>query len=143
METEEDLRLIQVSKALREALINPTKNQVKRLLSWCLENFVTQGNLQYAIENDLDILTLALNHYGLGHSSITPSLRTVLKLYWDEVEPLLTDASKIYSIIISKRPECKKILDTPKGRNYLNRCCQETYNKLYEFTWKNGETPLV
>jgi len=136
MLSEEDLRFAQAAKALKDALINPINKQAENFLSWAFTTFVNESNLQYAIDQDLDILTLALNHYGLSHSSLTPTFRTVLKIYWDEIEALLTNVSRVHRII-SKKPRCATILDTPRGRSYLNRCCESTYARLYSFTWEN------
>jgi len=133
--SEEDLRFAEAAKALREALINPINKQAENFLNWAFISFVNESNLQYAIDQDLDILTLALNHYGLSHSSLTPTFRMVLKIYWGEAEALLTNVTRVHKII-SKKPRCAKILDTPRGRSYLNRCCESTYTRLYAFTWE-------
>ena len=60
----------------------------------------------------------------------------VLKIYWDEIEALLTNVSRVYTTI-SKKPKCAHLLDTPRGRSYLNRCCESTYSRLYTFTWED------
>ncbi|GAF98742.1 unnamed protein product, partial [marine sediment metagenome] len=73
--SDESLRLAQVANTLRKAITSPVERQVEHFIQWVLTNFVTEKNLKYAIENDLDILTLALNHYGLGHGDLTPLFR--------------------------------------------------------------------
>lgn len=128
------MRIAQAAKALRDALVNPVNRQAERFLDWAFTTFVNEENLRYAIDNDLDILTLALNHYGLSHSTVTPTLRTVLKLYWGEAEALLTDVSRVYATL-SRKPGCARLLDTRRGRSYLNRCCESTYRRLHAFTW--------
>lgn len=132
--SDEAVRLAQVANKLREAIVSPVERQVENFIEWTLQSFVTEKNLRYALENDLDILTLALNHYGLGHGDLTPLFRIVMKMYWDEAESYLTNVSKVLSLL-SKKPKCAEILDTERGRDYLNRCCRSTYNRLYDFIW--------
>jgi len=133
--SDESVRLAEAAKALREAIASPVEKQVENFIEWILQNFVTEKNLRYAIENDLDILTLALNHYGLGHGDLTPLFRLAMKMYWDEAESYLTNVSKVMALL-SRKPRCSKILDTEKGRDYLNRCCRSTYDRLYAFVWE-------
>ena len=60
-------------------------------------------------------------------------------MFWRElVETYVADATKIYSILAQK-PECKTMLDTEQGRDYLNRCCKASYETLYSFAW--GDYP--
>jgi hypothetical protein len=121
-------------RALAEAVQRPRRNAVNRLIAWCLDHFVTEENLRHAIETQADILTLALNHFGLGHSSATPLLRLALTIYWKEVEKLLTNPEKIRRIL-SKKPGCANLLQTPEGITYLNTICEHSYNTLYDFVW--------
>ena len=131
------MRLAEAAKALRAAIVSPVEKQVENFITWVLQNFVTEKNLRYALENDLDILTLALNHYGLGHGDLTPLFKLTMKMYWDEAESYLTNVSKVLSLL-SKKPKCSEILDTEKGRDYLNRCCRSTYDRLYTFVWEEN-----
>lgn len=124
----------QAIKMLKEAVNSPRRNLMKKFIKWSLENFVNENNLQYAIDNDLDLLTLALNHYGVGHSEITPLFKLAIKMYWKEVEQYLTDVSKVLETL-SKNEACRQILSTEKGRSYLNRCCKTSYERLYLLIW--------
>ena len=134
--SDETVRLAHVANTLRKAITSPVEKQVEQFIQWTLQNFITEKNLTYALENDLDILTLALNHYGLGHGELTPLFKMVMKIYWDEAESYLTNVSKVLSLL-SEKPKCAEILDTAKGRDYLNRCCRATYDRLYDFIWEN------
>jgi hypothetical protein len=124
----------QFVKMLHDAVYSPRRNLMKKFIKWCLEKFVNEDNLQYAIDNDLDILTLALNHYGIGHSEITPLFKLAIKMYWKEVEQYLTDVSKVLETL-SKNEACRQLLSTEKGRNYLNRSCKTSYDRLYNIIW--------
>jgi len=55
-------------------------------------------------------------------------------MYWGEVEGLLTDVSRVYGLLASN-PESRRILDTPRGRSYLNRQVKRLYEVLYELAW--------
>ena len=125
-----------ITKLLKDAILDPSKEKIDRFITWSLEKYVNAENLNYSIENDLDIITLALNHYGLSHSkTVTPLFKITMKMYWEEAESYLIHVEKVYSIL-TRKPELKKILDTEKGRSYLNRCCKQTYDKLYSFVWE-------
>jgi len=127
--------LAQVISTLRRAIMNPVKGQVTLFIDWVMDGFITEENLRTAIEEDVDILTLAFNHFGLGHSAVTPLIRIVFKYYWDEVESIVTDANRVYEII-ARKPECAKIISTKEGNDYLNRCCEAAYANLYDFLWR-------
>jgi hypothetical protein len=125
----------QTVKMLQDAVTSPRGNLMKKFIKWCLEKFVNEENLRYAIDNDLDILTLALNHYGIGHSEITPLFKLAIKMYWKEVEQYLTCVSKVHETL-SKNEACRQLLSTEKGRSYLNRCCKTSYERLYSLIWE-------
>jgi len=109
---------------------------IDRFIRWCLTNYVTQENLQNALHDNADILALSLNHFHLGHPLVAPVFRLALQMFWTEfIETYIADATKIYAIL-SQKPECKAILDTPQGIDYLNRCCKTSYESLYEFAWE-------
>ena len=113
--------LAQVLTVLRDAVTNPAKDKATDLIEWIMDNYV-------------DLFTLAFNHYGLGHSAVSPLFKIVARNYWTEIEDLLTDANKVLKIV-SKKPECAQILYTPEGIDYLNRCCIVGYENLYNFVW--------
>ncbi len=124
----------EVIDVLRLALVEPQKENARLFIGWCLNQWITPENLQEAIETDLDIITLSLNHLGLGHSLISPLLRLVFKRHWTEVEDMLTEPQNVYDIVISK-PGCREILATPRGIDYMNRCCESAYSDIYTFVW--------
>lgn len=135
--SDNEVGITEIINVLKNAILNPVKGQIEQFITQSLNNFVNEDNLNYAIENDLDILTLAMNHYGFGHSRVTPIFKLSMKMYWDEAELYLTNVEKVFSLI-SKKPGCAKIINTEKGRSYLNRCCTQTYSKLYNFVWEDG-----
>ncbi len=124
----------EVIDVLRLALVEPQKENARLFIGWCLNQWITPENLQEAIETDLDIITLSLNHLGLGHSLISPLLRLVFKRHWTEVEDMLTEPQNVYDIVVSK-PGCREILATPRGIDYMNRCCESAYSDIYTFVW--------
>ena len=133
--------LAQVIRVLNDAILNPAENKASELIEWIMDNYVTEDGIRYAMDNNLDLLTLALNHYGLGHSAVTPLFRIAMRNYWTDVENILTDANKLLRIV-SKKPECARLLNTPQGIDYLNRCCTASYQNLYNFVWNNHQYPF-
>lgn len=134
--SDEEVRLGKAAKALREALTSSSSKVMENFITWSLSSFVNKKNLTQAIDEELDILTLALNHYGLSHSRITPLFNFTMKMFWNEVENYLTDVSKVFDVLCRK-PKCASILDTERGRDYLNRCCKSAYDQLYDFVWES------
>jgi hypothetical protein len=125
-----------------EKLINSRKPNalVERFIRWALTNYVTAENLQNAIRDEIDILQVSLNHFHLGHPLVAPLFRLALQMFWNEfVDTYIADVTKIYSIL-TEIPDVKIILDTPEGRDYLNRCCKTTYDTLYTFVWEGYPT---
>jgi len=108
---------------------------IEQFINWALTNFVNVENLNYAIQNNIDILTLAFNHAHLGHPLVAPAFRLVLQMYFAEfVDYYIADATRIYSIL-SRNLQVKEILDTEVGRTYLNNCCKCAYESLWNFCW--------
>ena len=125
-----------------EKLINTRKPNalVERFIRWAITNYVTAENMQNAINENIDILQVSLNHFHLGSPIVAPLFRLALQMFWTEfVENYIADVSKIYGIL-AEIPDVKPILDTPEGIDYLNRCCKTTYDSLYTFVWEGFET---
>lgn len=122
-----------------QKVINSRKPSVliEQFINWALTNYVNEENLKYAIENNVDVLQLAFNHAHLGHPLVAPAFKLVLQMYFTEfVEYYIADVPKIYAILC-RNPQVKAILDRPESINYLNRCCQSTYENLYKFCWQD------
>lgn len=96
---------------------------------------MTAENLDSAINENIDILTLSLNEFHLGNPLVAPLFKLALQMFWTEfVENYLANAPRVKELL-SQKPECKAILDTDRGIDYLNRCCKATYDSLYTFCW--------
>jgi len=108
---------------------------IEQFINWALTNYVNVENLNYAIQNNVDILMLSFNHAHLGHPLVAPAFRLVLQMYFSEfVEYYIADVQKIYEIL-TRKTELKQILDSEIGRTYLNNCCKYAYDALYNFCW--------
>jgi len=108
---------------------------IERFIDWALTNYVNVENLNYAMQNNVDILLLAFNHMHIGHPLVAPAFRLVIQMYWQEfIEYYIADVPRIYTIL-SRNAEVKQILDTEAGTIYLNNCCKTAYDALYNFAW--------
>lgn len=113
---------------------------VDRFIRWALNGYVNKENMEEAIQNNVDIIALSLNHFHLGSPLVAPVFRLALQMFWSEfIEQYIADTQKIYDILATN-PEVKAILDTPQGRDYLNRCCEASYESLYNFAWEGFGT---
>jgi len=108
---------------------------IEQFISWALTNYVNAENLNYAIQNNVDILVLAFNHMHLSHPLVAPAFRLMVQMYWQEfIEYYVADVPRIYAIL-SRNRQVKAILDTEAGRIYLNNCCKTAYSAFYDFAW--------
>lgn len=108
---------------------------VQRWVERAIASYVTPENLRWAISNNVDILSLALNHYHLGHPAVFPGFQLLLKMAWEGyVEPLLTSVPRVYAIIASN-PANKQILDSPEGMRYLHGACESCYRRLHQLAF--------
>ena len=130
------MRPSEVAKSLKELIRESEEEQrvrIERWTEWGL-SYLTPENLQYAIDNQTDPATLFGNHFKLNNFFVRPPAKIVFRAYWKELEPLLTDARKLYRILAKDHAK-KKMLDTPEGRRYLNLCVRRFYKWVYSYTW--------
>jgi len=123
-----------ITKRLLRVLTSKNPEELlKAFFAWGL-TFITPENLKRAVEEDIDPPTLLFNHYHLSHPIVYPLAQFVFKCFWDEIEYFITSVPRIYKLFI-RNPSNKPILDTTKGRKYLNKICKRSYAHLYNFTW--------
>jgi len=79
---------------------------------------------------------LIFNHFHeyIEHPVLRPLIRTVLKVYWSDVEKYLTNVKNIYNIL-SENEELRDVLKRPEAIRYLNYVVAQSYVALYEFVW--------
>lgn len=115
-------------------LSQPTPGIIHDLLTKQVNGIITPENLQKAITDDVDILKLALENYGVSDFPVRPLFKSFCRCNWREIDWYLTNAQRIYEIINQNRV-CGAMLDTKQGNDYLNRTCRRTYLWLYTFVW--------
>lgn len=65
-----------------------------------------------------------------------PTVRFIIMLHWSEISAYLSKVENVYKVL-ARKPEIKKLLDTPQGRIWLNKTVELLYWKLYNLV-KNG-----
>lgn len=65
-----------------------------------------------------------------------PTVRFIIMLHWSEISAYLSKVENVYNVL-ARKPEIKKLLDTPQGRMWLNKTVELLYWKLYNLV-KNG-----
>jgi len=126
-----------VREKLEEALRSGRKRRgslAREFIDYIIQRVLTPQRLKEAIEGDLDLTELAFNHMHLSNPMVLPILKIFGRVYWREIEDYLSDAQRIYSILIEK-PEYRSILDNPRARKYLNRQLEKLYNEFYRVIW--------
>ena len=91
-----------------------------------------------AIQKDLSLTKLCFNDFHLNHQMIKPFVRLILKANFKDIQKLLTDVPAVYAVL-AENPRIMPVLNTYKGRVWLNRQCREMYEAMYIYTWKNGD----
>jgi ribosomal protein L11 methylase PrmA len=70
------------------------------------------------------------------HNPLTATLiKSCLMQHWAYISGILSSTSNVYNILTENRADIKQILDTPKGRTWLNKACIDGYTILYNLTW--------
>lgn len=99
----------------------------KLLLSYFLK--IPKEKIEEIVEKGINIVDLVKQH-------AKNFAKYLIRMYWREIEDILTDVNKVYNLIVSYRPDLKDIFDTPKGRKWLNENVQRLYDWLYKFAWE-------
>lgn len=124
---------------LKEDLLNLLNNKSKA------RKWITKGlrslkveDVKQSIQQNSNPSVVLFNHFGqyTMNPLLSPIIKLVLKFYWDEMEEVLTDATKVYNQLIENRPDMKEILDQKKGRRWLNYAVASSYASLYTYVWK-------
>ncbi|MFB6077008.1 MAG: hypothetical protein ABEK12_02670, partial [Candidatus Nanohaloarchaea archaeon] len=78
------------------------------------------------------------NHFGpyMDNAMLKPFIQKILANQWDYLEHVLTNPSRILSIVEEERPDLHRHLDTPEGRAWLNQAAKDTYDELYRYVWE-------
>ncbi len=81
-----------------------------------------------------------LDSYLRGNPAISSMLIAYLRLNWGRLESTLTNVQGLLAEILARRPDFADVLDTPRGREWLNRQARELYDYLYNLVWgRSGE----
>lgn len=95
---------------------------------------MTSENLQYCINNDIDIISTAIDQFGINDPLLSPLFKLLVKRNWAAIESYFVEANKI-TTLINKKPECLMIINTQRGLTYINRVREHAYRNLYNFVW--------
>lgn len=97
-------------------------------------NSLTPEMLEKAILEWQDPLLLA-GYLHLENPAVKfVAVTYILKPYWERAEKTLNDPWELYNQI-AMDPEKKKLLDTERGRAWLNYVRKRCYDYYYEYTW--------
>ncbi len=111
---------------------------IESMIITALRN-VKPEHIKEAVEKDIDAFDyLFFNHFSkyTSHPHFSGLLRIAFRKYWHLVEKYLCNVQNLYLVLTYGRPEIKKILDTPKGRRWLNKVAESAYKKLYRWVWE-------
>lgn len=100
---------------------------------------VKAEHIKYAIDNDIvvfDYLFYQKFKEYVSHPQFSGLIRLALRKYWRLVEKYLADVRNLYFVLTYNKPDIKKLLDSPKGRKWLNKNAELSYKKLYKWVWE-------
>jgi len=124
-----------VQKQLKKALASKHPEKfIEKFVTFALSRYINPENLENAINDNADILTLALNHHHLSSPIVFPFFKILLRLHWETFEALLVDVPYLYKVLCRKQG-VQELLDTERGRKYINWAAETSYFKLYYLIW--------
>lgn len=91
-----------------------------------------------ALEGQTSLVKLCFNHWRLAHPSVKPLAKAVLQTNYRELEKLLTDVPEVFQIL-SENHQIFTVLNTPRGRAWLNQQCRDLYTAVYVYCWTNAD----
>ncbi len=94
---------------------------------------LTPEMLDKAIREWQDPLLLA-EYLNLENPLVKLVAKTLLKRYWETVDATLSDPWELYNQI-AKDPVKKKLLDTPRGRQWISYVRKRCYEYYYNYAW--------
>jgi len=100
---------------------------------------ITPEKLQASIKNEIPTDTWLTNHLHLSNSLCRPLWSLAFKLFWSEVEEVVTSTGKVYAYLTSDPKygsENKALLDTAEGREHLTKMCRYFYAFLRLYTFR-------
>jgi len=117
-----------------DLLSDPDKG-VRELIRLAFKG-VTPRDVASAINSDVDPLTLTLKTYNLSLDSLRVILRPYLRANWNTVTKYITKPTLVRDLIVSERPDLKKILYTQQGLTYITRQLKKIARILYDIAWR-------
>ncbi|MCD6240473.1 hypothetical protein J7K27_02970 [Candidatus Bathyarchaeota archaeon] len=120
-----------IKENLKQAL---DRDSVSNWITTFLKNLNVE-DVKKAVDSNLSLVKLAFNHWHLSHPLVKPFARFVLKLYFNDLYYTLSNVPLVYKELIKNNPKLKEVLDTPKGRAWLNKQCESLRNTLYNYVW--------
>jgi len=98
---------------------------------------IDRRRFEEMIKNMTDPKEIMFNHLSkyTKNPVVSKMIKYYLMKYWKDIEGVITDANKVYKILVERRPDIKDLLDTRQGRIYLNYFVKRMYQVLYEYTW--------
>ncbi len=132
----------EILNKLREIVQDPSKAKEGKWYLQSLAKKVDPSQIETAIEEDQSLKPVLYNHFHLNQPQVRQLSIRVLRSRWEQIEEYLTSVPRILGMIVSesdKPQEMLDVLDTPQGREWLNRRVEELYNELYRLAWEEGE----
>lgn len=123
--------------SLREIIYEITHISEESVPRWIAKGVsnLTPEMLETAILEWQDPLLLA-DYLHLENPAVKFVARTyILKPFWERVKKTLNDEPLELYNLIAKDPEKKKLLDTERGRAWLNYVRKRCYRYYYGYTW--------
>lgn len=128
--------------SLREIIYEITHINEESVPRWIAKGLIslTPEMLEKAILDWEDPLLLA-EYLHLENPAVKfVAVNYILKPYWERVKKTLNDDPWELYNQIAMDPEKKKLLDTPRGRAWLNYVRKRSYQYYYNYAWGKKQT---
>lgn len=125
-----------------DLLMNPSEGNARLFIRAGIESF-DAASLQHAIENDIDVVPLIVAALKLDNDWIRPWAKTALRIWWQKVYIAGSDVPRILAEISTHDPPKGVLLNTPRGRVWLNATVWNMLNFFRGYAEIKGEGAIA
>ena len=96
-------------------------------------NNINKQDIVNFIQNNGDLTELIKKNIYAHANSI---IKTLLRIFWDDIESIITDTDKVIEILVKARPDLKDVFKDQKAKLWLYENLKKLYAFLYDYTWR-------
>jgi hypothetical protein len=138
------LSIEDTTKELEIILTLPKEAAEERAMTWIRTALylIKPEQVQEAIVNNLAAEQVLFGYLHLTNPLVAVLARPILGIFWESISYFLYDARRLFNIL-SANPDVAIILNTDKGKTWLNQCCVNGVVWLYNYIWPPPPVEII